>query len=38
MYDGAGLLERVDLAGSDVEIDYCTYDGVENSLFKFKID
>jgi len=38
MYDGAGLLERVDLAGSDVEIEYCTYEGVENSLFKFKID
>jgi len=38
VYDGAGLLERVDLAGSDVDIEYCTYEGVENSLFKFKID
>lgn len=37
VYDGAGLIDRVDLAGSDIEIEYSSYDTNTPVLYKFKI-
>lgn len=38
MYDGAGLIERVDLAGSEIVIEFASYDTNNPSLFEFIVE
>ena len=38
VYDSASLIEKVDLAGSDVEIEYTTFETNTPAYFKFKIE